>query len=170
MAKSNDSITMKGNPIKVSGTVVKEGGMLPAVTLTGGDLSDVPLAKFAGKKLVIVCVPSLDTPTCSIETKRFNKEAGSLPDTVIAVVSRDLPFAQKRWCGAEGVESVVTLSDYKYRTFGQAFGVEWSDSGLLARAVFVVDQSGKVTFVEYVNEIADEPGYEGVLAAVKAIR
>lgn len=169
MAKSNEGITMKGNPIKVLGPVLEAGAKIPDVVLTGPDLADVPLSKFAGKKLVVVSVPSLDTPTCSIETKRFNKEATSMSDVVVVVVSRDLPFAQKRWCGAEGVESLVVLSDYKHRSFAQAFGVDWVDPGLLARAVFVVDKTGTVQLADYVDEIADEPNYESILAAVKSL-
>ena len=168
MAKSNERITMRGNPLKVEGTCLEEGMALPQFTLTGNDMSDVTNTAFSGKVVILVSVPSLDTPVCAIETKRFNQEAGALSDDVaIVVVSRDLPFAQKRWCGAEGVSNVKTLSDYKYRTFGKAFGVELPDLALLARAVFVADKSGKVTHVDYVSEVAEEPDYAAVLAAVK---
>ncbi|MEY4701547.1 MAG: hypothetical protein RL326_1734 [Pseudomonadota bacterium] len=169
MAKNNEKITMKGNPLKVEGRCLEEGAQLPAFTLTGADLSDVTSAAFAGKVLVVVSIPSIDTPVCAIETKKFNQEASSLSDdVVIAIVSRDLPFAFKRWCGAEGVSKVVTLSDFKHRSFGKQFGVELPDLGLLARAVFVADKSGKIVHVDYVSEVADEPDYGAALKAVKA--
>jgi thiol peroxidase len=169
MAKNNDRITMKGNPLKVEGRCVEEGMPAPQFTLTGLDMADVTSGSLAGKVVILVAVPSLDTPVCAIETKRFNQEATSVSsDVVIACVSRDLPFAMKRWCGAEGVERVLALSDHKYRTFGKAYGVELPDLGLLARAVFVLDKAGKVAYVEYVPEIADEPDYPAVLAAARA--
>ncbi len=159
---------MKGSPLKVEGRCVEEGMPLPAFTVTGADMADVTNATFAGKVVVLVSIPSIDTPVCAVETKRFNKEAVSLSqDVVIATVSRDLPFALKRWCAAEGVDRVVSLSDYKYRSFGKAFGVELPDLALLARAVFVADKSGKVVHVDYVTEVADEPDYAAALAAIK---
>ena len=168
MAKNNEKITMKGNALKVEGRCLEEGAQLPAFTLTGADMADVTNSAFAGKVLVVVSIPSIDTPVCAIETKKFNQEAAALSDgVVIAVVSRDLPFAFKRWCGAEGVSKVVTLSDFKYRSFGRQFGVELPELGLLARAVFVADRSGKITHVDYVSEIAEEPDYAAALAAVK---
>lgn len=168
MAKSNERITMKGNPLRVEGPCIEEGQVAPQFTLTGTDMIDVTSGAFTGKVVVIVAVPSLDTPVCAIETKRFNSEATSLSeDVVVLAVSRDLPFAMKRWCGAEGVERVVPLSDYKHRTFGKAFGVDLPDIGLLARAVFVIDRSGKVAHVDYVSEIAEEPDYAAVMAAAK---
>jgi thiol peroxidase len=169
MAKSNETITMKGAPLKVEGRCVEEGMPLPSFTLTAADMSDATNATFAGKVLVLVAIPSIDTPVCAIETKRFNQEAASLSsDVVIAAVSRDLPFALKRWCAAEGVERVTALSDYKYRSFGKAFGVDLSELGLLARAVFVADKNGKVVHVDYVTEVAHEPDYAAALAAVKS--
>jgi thiol peroxidase len=168
MAKSNEKITMKGSPLKVEGRCVEEGMPLPAFTVTGADMADVTNSTFAGKVVVLVSIPSIDTPVCAVETKRFNKEAVSLSqDVVIATVSRDLPFALKRWCAAEGVDRVVSLSDYKYRSFGKAFGVELPDLALLARAVFVADKSGKVVHVDYVTEVADEPDYAAALAVIK---
>jgi thiol peroxidase len=168
MAKSNEKVTMKGSPLKVEGHCVEEGMPMPAFTLTGADMADVKNASFAGKVVVFLSIPSIDTPVCAIETKRFNKEAVSLSqDVVIATVSRDLPFALKRWCAAEGVDRVVSLSDYKYRSFGKAFGVELPDLALLARAVFIADKSGKVVHVDYVTEVADEPDYAAALAAIK---
>ena len=168
MAKSNETITMKGGALKVEGRCVEEGMPVPSFTLTAADMSDATNASFAGKVVVLLTIPSIDTPVCAVETKRFNEEAASLSgDVVIAAVSRDLPFALKRWCAAEGVARVTALSDYKYRTFGKAFGVDLSDLGLLARAVFVIDKSGKVVHVDYVTEIANEPDYAAALAAVK---
>lgn len=167
MAKSNERITMKGNPLKVEGRCVEEGVTAPDFTLTTTDMSDATKANFKDKVLVLLSVPSVDTPVCAIETKKFNQEAAALSkDVVIASVSRDLPFALKRWCAAEGVSNVVTLSDYKYRSFGKQFGVELPDLGLLARALFVVDKAGKVVYVDYVTEVAEEPDYKAALAAV----
>jgi len=168
MAKSNEKITMKGNPLTVEGRCIEEGAPAPAFKLTAADLSDVTNATYAGKVLVLMSIPSIDTPVCAIETKKFNQEAvGLSQDVVIASVSRDLPFALKRWCAAEGVDRVVTLSDHKHRGFGKEYGVELPDLGLLARALFVVDKSGKVVHVEYVSEVAEEPDYAAALSAIK---
>jgi thiol peroxidase len=167
MNSTNANITLKGNPVAVHGTCLAVGQPLPLVTLTGTDLKDVSLEQYLGKKLVVLSVPSLDTPVCQTEAKRFNEEATSLgADVQIVVVSRDLPFAQKRWCGAEGVERVLPLSDYKLRTFGEAFGVDIPAVGILCRAVFVADSSGMLTHVEYVSEVAEEPDYGAALAAL----
>jgi thiol peroxidase len=169
MAKSNANITFKGNRIKVLGDSITEGQPLPEFVLTGTDMADLTNEAFTGKVLVISVVPSLDTPVCAIQTKRFNKEASRLGDQVkILTVSLDLPFAQKRWCGAEDATAVITASDYKYRNFGNAFGVYLEDLGLLARAVFVVDKTGKVTHVEYVDEVASEPNYDAALSKVES--
>lgn len=168
MAKSNQTITMKGNPLKVDGKSVGEGSQAPSFTVTAADMSDVTNATYANKVVVLLAIPSIDTPVCAIETKRFNQEALSLSqDVVVASVSRDLPFALKRWCAAEGVARVITLSDYKYRSFGKAYGVDLPDLGLLARALFVIDKGGKVVHVDYVTEVAEEPDYAAALAAVK---
>lgn len=168
MAKDNSQITMKGAKISVTGNSLSVGAPIPQFTLTASDMSDLASTQFAGKTLVVLAVPSLDTPVCSIETKRFNKEVSNLSsDVVVLAVSRDLPFAQKRWCGAEEVERVVVASDYKYRTFGQKFGVEWTETALLARAVFVADKSGKLIYVDYVSDIAEEPKYDEILKVIK---
>lgn len=168
MAKSNEKITMKGNPLKVEGRCIEEGMQLPAFKLTGSDLSDVTNTNFSGKVLVLVSIPSIDTPVCATETRKFNQEATALSnDVAVVTVSRDLPFALKRWCAAEGVERVATLSDYKYRTFGKEFGVELPDLGILARAVFVANKHGEIVHVDYVSEVASEPDYEAVIKAVK---
>lgn len=160
---------MKGNPLKVEGRCVEEGAPAPAFKLTGTDMADVTNAAFAGKVVVLLSIPSIDTPVCAMETKRFNQEVSTLSgDVVVVGVSRDLPFALKRWCGAEGVSRVIALSDYKYRSFGKEFGVELPDLSLLARAVFVIDKNGKVVHVEYVTEVANEPDYAEALKAVKS--
>ncbi len=167
--KTNTNITFQGNPIGIGGEPVREGELLPRFTLSGNDLKDLTNESFQGKVLIISAVPSLDTPVCDTETRRFNEEAAALAsDVVVLTVSRDLPFAQKRWCGAAGVSRVVTASDYKYHNFGDAFGCLWKDAGLLARAVFVTDRAGRVTFVEYVKDITAEPDYAAVIAAAKA--
>lgn len=167
---SNTNLTFKGKPLTVRGNVQRVGAPLPKFHLTANDMSDVTNESFAGKILIVSSVPSLDTPVCSIETKRFNDEAAKLsPDVAILTVSLDLPFAQKRWCGAEGVTNLVTASDYKYRSFGDAFGVYLEELGLLARAVFVADRNGKLMHVEYVPEIASEPNYEAALSAARTL-
>lgn len=168
MAKT---ITFKGkDTLHLEGRELKVGDRLPDFVLVGNDMQDLKPEAFAGKALVISAVPSLDTPVCSIETVRFNKMATELTqDVAVLTVSMDLPFAQKRWCGAEGVERVVTGSDYKYRSFGPAFGALIKEWGLLARAVFVADKTGTVRYVEYVPEVSAEPEYDKVLAAVKAL-
>ena len=169
MSKSNSPITIHGNAITVSGELVKEGELFPSFKLIGNDMADLTNAAIQGKVAVISVVPSLDTPTCSISTKKFNSEVQMLsPDTLILTVSRDLPFAQKRWCAAEGVSKVITASDHKYRNFAEATGTLWKETELLCRAVFVVNKSGKTTYVDYISEISAEPDYEAVTAAVKA--
>ncbi len=170
MNKSNKNINFKGKPLTILGNEVKEGQTAPAFTLVGKDMGDLTLDNFKGKVVVLSVVPSLDTPTCSIQTKRFNKESANLSkDAVILTVSMDLPFAQSRWCGAEEVENVVTASDYKYRTFGEAYGTYIKEMGLLTRSVFVVGKDSKIKHVEYVTSISDEPDYAAVLQKVKEI-
>ncbi|KAI9129075.1 thiol peroxidase [Acaryochloris sp. CCMEE 5410] len=170
MASTNQKITFQGEPLVVNGKALEVGAILPAVTLTGTDMSDITLDSFRGKVLIVSSVPSLDTPVCSVQTKRFNEEVSKLSDDVVVLtVSRDLPFAQARWCGAEGVEAVVCASDFKYRTFGKAFGTDLETLGLLARAVFVANQDGTLVYVDYVPEIAEEPDYEAVMGKVSAL-
>lgn len=156
----------KGTPLTILGNETKIGDKVPAFKLTGTDMSDVTNSTFEGKTLIILAVPSLDTPVCSLETKKFSNKIQKLGDKVaLLAVSRDLPFAQKRWCVAEGVENITTASDYKYRTFAEQFGVLIQDWQLLSRAVFVITD-GVVKFVEYVSEISAEPDYEAVLKAI----
>ena len=158
---------MHGNPVEVTGNEMTVGSTLPDITLTGPDLADVQLKASSGKVLVLSVVPSLDTPICALQTKRFNSEAAKLSkDVEIITVSRDLPFAQKRWCGAEGADQLTVLSDYKHRTFGQAFGVDMEAAGLLARAVFVFGKDSTAKLVQYVDEVTEEPNYDEVLKAV----
>ncbi len=162
-------ITFAGSPLTLEGSLPAEGGAAPDFTLTANDLSAKTLADYAGKVLVLACVPSLDTPVCDMEVRRFNQEAAALSDKVaIVCVSRDLPFAQARWCGAAGVSAVETLSDYRCGSFGKAYGVYIKELDLLARAVFVI-KDGKVASVQLVSEVTDQPDYAAVLAAVKAL-
>jgi thioredoxin-dependent peroxiredoxin len=164
------AVTLKGNAVDLAGPELKVGDAVPDFELQNNGLGDVTLADSAGKKRIVITVPSLDTPTCHQETKRFNHEAGNLADVEILVVSMDLPFAQKRWCGAESAENIKALSGHRCTGFGEAYGVLIQGGPLhrcLARAVFVADVEGKLTHVEYVSEIADHPNYDAALAAVQ---
>ncbi|MDK2972469.1 MAG: thioredoxin-dependent peroxiredoxin [Candidatus Sumerlaeota bacterium] len=164
-----DTVTLKGNPVKVAGTEVKAGAAAPDATLSVNLKDTVTISSFKGKKLVLAVVPSLDTPVCDLEAQRFNKEAASLGDnTVVAVVSMDLPPAQARWCGANSATNIKTFSDHRLRDFGQKYGVYLPDLGIMCRAVFVIDETGTVKYAEYVPEIADQPNFEAALAALKA--
>jgi thiol peroxidase len=160
-------VTLKGNPITLLGGEVKVGHKAPDVELVANDLSTVALSSLRqGKVCIITAVPSLDTPVCDVETRRFNQEASSLGDDVtILAVSMDLPFAQARWCGAAGVKNLRTLSDHRDAAFGTSYGVLIKGLRLLARAVFVVDKQGVVRYVELVKEVASEPDYEAALNA-----
>jgi thioredoxin-dependent peroxiredoxin len=166
------AVTLRGNPITLGGSEIKAGQNAPDFSALDNGLKPVKLSEAKGKVIILSSVPSLDTPTCDTETRRFNQEAGKLgADVEIWTISRDLPFAQKRWCGAAGVTSVKTLSDFRERAFGPAYGVEIKDgpiAGLIARAVFVVGKDGKVKHVEYVKEIGSEPNYDAALAAAKS--
>ena len=166
MADRVGAITMKGNPLTLTGNEIKVGDQAPDATLVANDLSEVKLSSFKGKKVIISVVPSLDTPVCDLETRRFNQEASKLTDVVVLTISKDLPFAQKRWCGAAGATAVKTLSDFR-GNFGETYGVMIKGLGLLARCVFVIDASGKVTYIQLVKEVASEPNYEEVIKAVK---
>jgi thiol peroxidase len=158
---------MRGNPLPLEGAAVAPGSAAPNFTLTGSDMKPVSLADTSGVRIVSV-VPSLDTPVCDTETRRFNQEAAKLDGVTIYTVSRDLPFAQKRWCGAAGVDKVITLSDYRDGSFGRDWGVMVEPLQIHCRAVFVVGSDGKVTYAEYCPEIAEEPDYESAIAAAKA--
>lgn len=162
-------ITLKGNPVTTVGDLPKVGAAAPAFSLVKQDLSTVSLKDFAGKRVVLNIFPSIDTPTCAVSVRKFNQEAAKLADTVVLCISKDLPFAQKRFCGAEGIEKVTTLSDFRSANFGKDYGIAITDgplAGLLARAVVVVDKTGKVAHTELVGEIANEPNYQQALATL----
>jgi thiol peroxidase len=163
------AITFKGNPLTLVGPAIKAGDKAPDFTVLANDLSPVSLNASAGKVRLISVVPSLDTPVCDMQTRRFNGEASSLgANVVVLTISMDLPFAQKRWCGAAGVERVHTLSDHRDASFGQAYGTLIKELRLETRAIFVVDAKGVVRYVEYVPEVTTHPNYEAALGAAKA--
>jgi thiol peroxidase len=164
------AVTLKGGPVDLSGPELKAGDAAPDFCLQGGDLSEVTLANSAGKTRIIATIPSLDTPVCHEETKKFNEQAGTLENVEVLVVSMDLPFGQTRWCGAEGVENVSALSAHQCTKFGEDYGVLIAGGPLnrcLARAVFVVGADGNLKHVEYVSEIAEHPNYDAALAAAQ---
>jgi thiol peroxidase len=164
------NVTLQGKPINVAGKFPQSGDVVPDFTLTNKDLSDVSLKDFSGKKKVLNIVPSLDTPVCQKSTRVFNEKAGALTNTVVLVVAADLPFAMSRFCGAEGLNNVVTLSTFRGRDFHTKYGVDITDSalkGLTARAVVVLDENNKVKYSQLVPEIAQEPDYDKALAALK---
>lgn len=170
MQERGDLVTMKGNPITLMGTELQVGDRAPDFVAIDNDLNPVSFDSFRGKVCIVSSVPSLDTPVCDMETRRFNDEAGRVGDDVeILTISMDLPFAQKRWCGAAGVDRVQTLSDHRDAAFGQAYGVLIKGLRLLARAVFVVDGEGTIRYIELVKEIASEPDYDAVLTAIKEL-
>ncbi|MGO9622650.1 MAG: thiol peroxidase [Desulfobaccales bacterium] len=167
MAERPGAITMKGNPLTLVGREVQVGEKAPDFEVIANDLSLFRFSALQGKVAIITAVPSLDTPTCNIETRWFNEEAARLgPDVEILTISMDLPFAQKRWCGAAGVERVKTYSDHRDAAFGMAYGVLIKELRLLARAVFLVDQGGVVRYVQLVKELSNEPNYDEVLQAL----
>ena len=166
MVEREGAITMKGNPLTLIGPELKAGDLAPDAVLVANDLSEVSLSSFKGKKVILSVVPSLDTPVCDLQTKKFNQEALKLPGVAVLTVSKDLPFAQKRWCGAAGASAVKTLSDYR-GNFGETYGVLIKGLGLLARSVFVIDEKGKVTYTQLVKEVTSEPNYDEALKAVK---
>lgn len=163
------SITLKGNAINTYGDLPAVGLWAPDFSLTGVDLGDVSLKDYADKKVVLNIFPSLDTPVCASSIRKFNQEAGGKENVVVLCISRDLPFAHKRFCETEGLKDVVSLSELRALQFGEDYGVRIIDGpleGLLARAVVIVDESGKVTYTEQVPEITQEPDYEKALAAL----
>ena len=163
-------ITMKGHPLTLVGQEVQVGELAPDFEVIANDLSPFKFSALKGKVCVISSVPSLDTPTCDIETRWFNEEAAKLgPEVAILTISMDLPFAQRRWCGAAGVDRVKTYSDHREAAFGQAYGVLIKELRLLARAVFVVDKAGTLRYVQVVKELANEPNYDEVLEAVARV-
>jgi thiol peroxidase len=163
------NITLRGNPIHTAGELPKVGDKAPDFKLTGSDLKDVSLASYAGKRKILNILPSLDTPVCATSTRHFNEDAGKLANTVVLVISNDLPFAMKRFCTTEGLANVVPLSELRSRDFGSDYGARIADgpmAGLLSRAVVVIDEHDKVVYTEQVPEIAQEPDYAKALAAV----
>jgi thiol peroxidase len=161
-------ITFRGEPVTITGNETKTGQTAPDFTLTGTDLNPVKLSDFKGKVKIISVFPSIDTQVCSLQTKRFNTEASKLgDDIVILCVSKDLPFAQSRFCGAEGIEKVITLSDYRNNEFGEKYGFLLQELGLLTRGVIVVDKDNIVQYVEYVKEVAEEPNYKKAIEEAK---
>lgn len=165
----SSTVTLRGNPVPVNGNLPARGGKAPAFTLVGKDLADVSLAAFAGKRKILNIFPSLDTPTCAMSVRHFNKDAATLSNTVVLCISADLPFAQARFCGAEGLASVITLSTMRGREFMQDYGVAIAGgplAGVCARAVVVLDEDDRVLHSELVKEIGNEPDYESALKAL----
>jgi thiol peroxidase len=170
MNERSGIITFKGNPFTLLGPELQVGEMAPDFAVVDNGLAPVSLVNSAGKIRIISSVPSLDTPVCDTETRRFNQEAANLPgDVVVLTISLDLPFAQKRWCGAAGIEKVTTLSDYRERSFGQNYGVLIKELLLLTRAIFVIDAQGVIRYIQIVPEVTSEPDYAAVIAAAKLL-
>ena len=164
------AVTLKGNPVDLAGAALETGGPAPDFSLQSTALEEVNLASSEGKTRIIATIPSLDTPVCHQETQKFNESAGGMDNVEVLVVSMDLPFGQKRWCGAEGVENVKTLSAHQCTKFGEDYGVLIKGGPLdrcLARAIFVVGADGSLKHVEYVSEITEHPNYDAALAAAK---
>lgn len=170
MSETAGTVLFKGNPLTLLGKAPAIGESAPDVELLANDLSPVKLSSFKGKKVILVAVPSLDTPVCDKETRRFNEEAAKLGENVqILTISADLPFAQGRWCGAAGIDKVKTLSDHRETAFGLAYGVLIKELRLLARAIFIVDGEGVLRYSQLVRETTEEPDYAAVLAAAAAL-
>jgi len=163
------TITLKGNEIHTLGNLPSIGDKAPDFTLTATDLSSTSLSDYLGKKVVLNIFPSIDTGTCAQSVRQFNQEAAELENTVVLCISKDLPFAQTRFCGAEGIENVVMLSDFRTGDFGKSYEVEFTDGplqSLLSRSVVVLDESGNVRYTEQVPETVDEPNYKAALEAL----
>ena len=163
-------VTLKGNPVQVNGQLPQAGSKAPAFSLVAGNLSDVSLKDFAGKRKVLNIFPSVDTPTCATSVRKFNAQANDVANTVVLCISADLPFAQARFCGAEGLDNVVNLSTMRGAGFLKDYGVAIASGplvGVAARAVVVLDEQGKVLHSELVGEIADEPNYAAAIAVLK---
>jgi len=159
--------TLRGNPLTVLGPALKPGDKAPDFKAVDDSLKPLDLAGTGSGVRIFSVVPSLDTPVCDAQTKRFNEEAGKLPDVKIYTFSMDLPFAQKRWCGAFGVDHVKMVSDHRDGSFGEAYGTLIKDLRIMSRAIFVVDKNNVVRYVEYVKEVGDHPNYESALAAAR---
>ena len=159
-------ITFNGDPITLVGNMLQVGDDAPDFLVVDNTLKDVKLNDTKGKR-IFVTVPSIDTSVCDMEIRKFNEEASKLNDVIVYVVSMDLPFAQVRWCGNAGIDKVITVSDYKQKSFGKKYGTLIEEFGFLARAIFVVDENNKITYVEYCKDVINEPDYESALNAVK---
>ncbi len=169
MERSN-AVTFLGNPLTLIGNELKPGDPAPDATVIKQDLTPVNIHDYKGHTLLISVVPSIDTSVCSTQTKKFNEEASKLPESVkVITVSMDLPFAQKRFCGAENIDKIEVLSDHREGAFGQAYGVLVKELRILSRAVFVMDPQGVIRYVEYVPEIASHPNYDAALQAVREL-
>lgn len=166
MTERTGAVTFKGNPLTLLGTELKTGVTAPDFTLLGNDLAPVKLADTKGVR-VFTSVPSLDTPVCDAQVRRFNEEVAKFPNVTVYAVSADLPFAQARWCGGAGIKNIKTLSDHRDMGFASAWGLQIKELRLLARAVFVVDSAGKITYAQVVKEVTDSPDFEKALAAIK---
>jgi thiol peroxidase len=160
-------VTFGGKPVELVGTEIHVGDTIADFTAVKNDLSPFKLSEIKGKKL-IVAVPSLDTSVCDAEVRRFNSEAASLPNITVITISMDLPFAQARWCGAAGIDKVLTVSDYKDRDFAHTFGAYLPNVGLIARSIFLLDEHNTVQYVQYVPEVTDHPDYDAALQAARA--
>jgi thiol peroxidase len=170
MEKNSVNVTFKGNPMTMLGNEIKVGQKAPDFSAFGGTLNKVSLSDYAGKVVVISVFPSIDTGLCAIQNKTFNKMAANLGEEIVVLgLSKDLPFSQNRFCGAEGIDKVVTLSDYRDLGFAENYGFFMNELGLLARGVVVVDKNGTVQYVEYVSEGTDEPNYMAALDAAKGL-
>jgi thiol peroxidase len=164
------SVTFKEKPVTLLGNQLKAGDQAPEFRVLANDMSEVTLADTKGSVRLIAAVPSVDTGVCDAEVRRFNEEASKLGNVKVLTVSVDLPFAQKRWCAAAGIENVQTLSDHRDLSFGKAYGVAIEELRLLARSVFVIDSNDKITYAEYVDEVTSHPNYEAALEAAKAAK
>lgn len=162
-------VTFRGNPVTLVGEQLKVGDKAPDFTLLSNDLQEKSLSDYNDQILLISVVPSLDTEICSLQTKRFNEEASKLNDVKVLTVSMDLPFAQSRWCGIEGVTEIETLSDHREADFGEKYGVLIEELRLLARSIFVIDKNNEISYVEYVEEVGSHPNYDEVLRHLKEI-
>lgn len=167
MEERHGEVTFKGNPVTLYGPKIEVGDKAPDFTVVDNNLNPVSLSDYKGVKLISV-VPSLDTPVCDAQTRRFNEEAAKLNATILTI-SVDLPFAQKRWCGAAGIDKVITLSDYQTMSFGNAYGTHIKGLRLEARSIFVVDDKNEVKYLEYVNEVTDHPDYDKAIEEVKKL-
>ncbi|MBI5419037.1 MAG: thiol peroxidase [Deltaproteobacteria bacterium] len=170
MQERTGIVTSRGNPVTLLGPEIRVGDKAPDFRVVDNGMAPVTLADFKEKIKIISTVPSLDTPVCDRETRRFNEEAARLPGSVVVLtVSLDLPFAQKRWCGAAGVDRVKVLSDYQDRSFAAAYGVLIKELKLLSRSVFIIDEKDVVRYIQHVRETGTEPDYDAVLGAVKGV-